>query len=436
MSERIDFDRMRQLISEEAALKPLLDEALRTSTPDPEHVWSGAGELATVGHRLVSPDRLEESARSVGEAVGAHLAELYSLVAKGISYVSRGLGEEAARSFLDAAGLEEKRGHPERAANLAATAYRVLSPSAGAATSSLVLRRWARAERGRGALESASELYARAADVSRGTGDVPGLAEALIGAGNVAEQAGHWSAAERRYREAIDLLDDVDQLGPAHWHAPLNLHIALRSTGDVEESRPWLDRARESAARLSDPGSPLFLENATGQLFMADGDAAEAVTRFQEALRHAPTGFASITIRLNLAEALLALGRDLDATEEAREAEREAILRNVVLKLPEVYRTLGRIMAHDLNIEAFVLFERSLELASARRGLPLEEAHTLQAYAMAEHAVGHTETARDLFARALELYRDLGAPGVRRSWVDCYDAPPPPFASDLKRTEE
>ena len=105
-------------------------------------------------------------------------------------------------------------------------------------------------------------------------------------------------------------------------------------------------------------------------------------------------------------------------------------------KLPEVYRILGRIAAHEGSTNAFVLFERALEIV-ADRGLPsLERAQTLQAYAEAERRVGDEETAAGLHEEADRLYSELGIERMRRAWSDRFDAGRDGPKRDIKGTRD
>jgi len=438
MTRRLTYDELRALLPGDVPeLSPILEEALRTSTPDADATWSSAGELATVGTRLIDSRDLSRRAADVLSNLHAHLAAVYEHVALGVEAAEDEDPQRAARALLEAAALEERYGRYAAAAGFAGAAYRVLDGAQEGALPALALRRRARAVRAQGRLDEALVDYARAAEMARAADDTEGCAEALIGSGNIHEQRGHWGAAEASFREALDLLEGISPLTPAHWHAPLNLHIVLRSRGDLETSRAWLDRARDAASKLPDRSSLQFLANAEGQLSMAEGDASAAERHFEKALEGASGPNAAVTIGLNLAECLLSQGRRLDAAERTREAEREAILGNAGTKLPEVYRMLGRIAAVDRNPDAFVLFERSLEFASGSETIDLERARTFQAYGEAERASGRPESADALEQRAFELYRTLGVPGIRRRWVDCYDVPLPDHSrSDLSTTED
>ena len=122
----------------------------------------------------------------------------------------------------------------------------------------------------------------------------------------------------------------------------------------------------------------------------------------------------------NLGEALFALGRTLEAAEEVREAEREALAAGVTTKLPEVYRLLGRIAYARGNGEGFVLFERALEVSRERHLPPLEEALTLDAYASSLRRPEDSGRADELRSRAAEIFRRLGIAGSREQWADSF----------------
>ena len=196
--------------------------------------------------------------------------------------------------------------------------------------------------------------------------------------------------------------------------------IGIRLPRAIEESVPWLEQA-EAAAREVDPdGAAPYFDNARGQLAMAREAFADAERHLREALTKATNARLRVSFRLNLAEALLAEGRALDAAEQAREAEREAVRARLVPKLPEVYRLLGRIASAQDNADAFVFFERALDIIRDRALPVLEEALTLQAYAQCETRRGEAETARQLHEEAAERFRALEIAHMRQPWADVY----------------
>jgi hypothetical protein len=92
----------------------------------------------------------------------------------------------------------------------------------------------------------------------------------------------------------------------------------------------------------------------------------------------------------------------------------------LVPKLPEVYRLLGRISSADGNADAFVFFERALDIIRERTLPVLEEALTLQAYAECEAGRGETEAAGQLQEEAAARFQALEIAHERQPWADVY----------------
>ncbi|MEQ1854976.1 MAG: tetratricopeptide repeat protein [Longimicrobiales bacterium] len=417
---RLTLDEARDLLPQLDELRPVFDHLVAASQPDPARTWSGSGRLGTAGARLVATGSLGGAAAQIAEEQAARLGEVYAAAARALVALEAGDRGGSARALLDAAAIEEQHDRQDRAEAYAASAYRIARDGKDAGSAALSLRRWARASRALGKLPEALDRYVRAYEAGRAISDAKGAAEAAVGAGNVLEDQGRWGEAAEWYRSALQALDGIDAPLPERWHAQLCLHIVARSRGSIEESLAWLERASESAAAFEPETSRPFLMNARGQLAMARGDFAEAEQHLRSALASTFGARARVTIRLNLAETLLAQSRALDAAEQARDAEREAIVAGLVPKLPEVYRLLGRIASADGDVDAFVLFERALALIR-ERGLPaLEEAQTLQAYAEAEARRGDASAASELRRQALDRFEALGINHLRTDWADVY----------------
>jgi len=421
----LKYDEVRHILPTLDELRPVFDLLLATSVPDPERRWSRSGELDTEGARLVEGAEIERRVTELAERARSHAEALYGAIAGALQALTSGERGAAARALLEAAALEERGGRADRSLAWAEAAIRAAREGRDKRPLSRALRRWARAAKALGKLHEARARYEEGFEIAVAVGDTQGAAEAAIGVGNVLEQQGRWDEAGAWYRRALELLGDGTEFAPERWQAMVNLHIVLRSSDALEESMPWLEAAEAEAARQGDRSAVPFLENARGQLRQWAHEFDEAEASFRRALDAASNLAARVTIRLNLAEALLAQGRHLDAAEEAREAEREALAGGVGTKLPEIYRLLGRIVSAAGNPDAFVLFERALGLGR-ERGLPaLEEALTLQAYADAERARGEDEAAEQLMEKARALYGSLGIQHVRHPWVDVYGAGTP-----------
>jgi tetratricopeptide (TPR) repeat protein len=420
---RLTVDQAREALPPLDELRPILDHLATTSQPDPARTWAGSGRLGTLGSRLVPTGVSEAFARLASDHAAA-LAEIYGSVAKAIDALERDDRPAAARALLEAAALEERRDRPDRAEAYAGAAHRLSRDARDDATTALALRRWARAARARGQLVEALDRYASAFEIARAIGEPRSAAEAAVGAGNVLEDQGRWEGAAQWYADALAALDPVQGPVPERWHALLNLHIVARSRGALEESSRLLERAQIEAGAVEPEASRPFLDNARGQLAMATGQFAAAEAHLRSALGATSSSRARVTIRLNLSEALLAQNRILEAAEQARIAEQEAILGGLTPKLPEVYRLLGRIASADREPDAFVLFERALELVRERALPPIEEAMTLQAYAEHEARSGRDDVAEDLRRDAEARFEALGISHMRRPWADVF-APSP-----------
>lgn len=242
-------------------------------------------------------------------------------------------------------------------------------------------------------------------------GDTRGAAVAATGLGNVDVDRGRWEDAGMWYLRALELLGEGGEASPEAWHAFQNLSIVARRRGDLEHCRRWLERAAKVASALDDPDAAVEVEHGWGMWALAAGDPVGAEGRFRSALGAAEDAKAVVTISVNLGQALLAQGRRLEAAEAAREAEVQALRSRVVIKLPEVYRLLGDVAAARGLEDAFVFYERALELIQAW-GLPAwERLETLEGYARLAERSGNREEALARRAEAEALRRALAMDG-------------------------
>lgn len=418
--KRLTLDEVWSALPDLDELRPIFDDLLARSEADDARAWSGSGELGTLGSRVMPEGNTAEDVASLARGEADRLATLYELVGRSLGALTRGDRGAAAAALLEAAAIEEDRDRPDRALAYAEAAYRAVEADPDRSTAALALRRSARALRTLGRLEESLGRYRRSHDLALGMSDARGAAEAAIGAGNVLEEQGLWDDAESWYGTALRALEVVEGPTPERWHALINLHIVARSRGSLEASRPLLAEAQDAADAEDPHAATPFLENARGQLLMAEGSYEEAEEHFRTAIEAATHARARITMRLNLAESFLARGRTLEAAEQARESEGEAIRARVITKLPEVYRMLGRIASAEGNPDAFVLFERALELVRERELPVLEEALTVQAYAEAEAGRGEDDTARHLREEARERFAELGMTTERQRWADVF----------------
>jgi tetratricopeptide (TPR) repeat protein len=421
--KRLTLDEVREALPSLDELRPIVDHLIVRSQPDPSRTWSGSGELGTLGTRHVPAAALPDEVGALAAGEAERLGAIYTTVARALAALASDDGASAARALLDAAAMEEARDRPDRAGAYAEAAYRAARDERDQRPAALALRRWARASRARGRLSEAVERYTRAHGIALAMSDHRGAAEAAVGAGNVLEEQGRWTQATDWYQRALDALEGIREPAPERWHALLNLHIVTRSRGEIVESVRWLEQAEAAANDVDPEGAAPYLDNARGQLAMAHGAFADAETHLRDAVAGAASARLRVSFRLNLAETLLAQGRAVDAADQAREAEREAVRVGLVPKLPEVYRLLGRISSANGNADAFVFFERALDIIRDRALPVLEEALTLQAYAACEARRGEADAARQLNQDAVERFRALEIAHMRQPWADVYSPP-------------
>ena len=164
--------------------------------------------------------------------------------------------------------------------------------------------------------------------------------EILVAEGNELLNKRDFAAAEEKYRQAVALSPEQEDL---HY----NLGIALARQGKVEEAKKHYEKALQlfpdyaeaqnnlgnlllsqnkmdeaialfRQAIQNSPENPSFRNN-LGTAFARRQMVAEAIAEFQEAVRLAPD---YVEARVNLANALLASGRPDEAVAQLNEALR------------------------------------------------------------------------------------------------------------------
>jgi len=413
--KHLSVEEIRRLLPEVEALRPLLDEVAAAARPDAERRWAGSGELGTVGERLVDPEEVDELIPGVLERMREHLATLYDSAARAI----HALADDDPRAALDAllAGAEAEwaMGHLRQAEAFieAALGQATRLPDRRVALPALITG--ARIARAAGRWETAEARYLKVLALARDAEDAQHAATAAVGAGNVAVDRGLWELARMRYDEAEPWVRRLGPEAPEGWHLELNRSIVAREEGRLLEAGEHWERAKERAEEAS-TGEEVegevraILSNARGQILQARGLDQDAEVAFRHALEAARRPDAQVTIGVNLAEVLLEKGRTLEAGQMARDAEELALTAHVTPRLPEVYRVLGRVAAARGHADAFVFFERALEVIR-EQGLPdFERARTLEVYGRYDQQRGEPDTGR---ARLQEAARILGRLGCR-----------------------
>lgn len=405
---KLRIDQIKALLPEVDELRPLLDRIIAGSRPDPDHTWSEAGELETVGRRLVRAAEVEAELPGLIDGLRDHLAAVYGLVVRVLRALEAGDEAGAVRALVEAAETEEEARRLDRAETYAVAARQLARGLRDRRPEALALLRAARAARALGRLDDAHARYQEAWEIARYAADYDSEIVAAIGRGNVFVDRGLWVQAGDWYRRALERIREVGEPRSEEWQVCQNLSIVERRLGDLDASRGWLERAEEAAAGVDDPEAAADIGNGYGRLHAAAGDLERAEEAYREALAAARRPLAVVTISVNLGECLLARGRSLDAAELGRRAEEAAIVDGVVTKLPEVYRLLGAVAAARGLEDAFVFFERAVAIATERALPEFERAQSLEAYGRWELERGDGESGAARLREAARVYDTIG----------------------------
>jgi tetratricopeptide (TPR) repeat protein len=271
------------------------------------------------------------------------------------------------------------------------------------------MRRLGRVAKRRGRLGEALEWYRRGFEIADAQRDREGMVVACQGVGNVLVDQGRWAAAGEWYQRGLEIYRP--EL-PARllWQLHLNLSIVARRTGDLEASRRWLDRARETVEASGDQEAMVYVRNAEGLTRVAAGDLVGAERAYQEAMSAGGGPASRATVLINLAECLVSLGRIGESERVARELERLVVVNRLLPFLPHVYRGLGAVTRERRDEEGFLFYEQALALTpEADEGLAFERALTQEEYGRFEARLGRLGAAAARLEEAGALLRRLGA---------------------------
>ena len=244
------------------------------------------------------------------------------------------------------------------------------------------------------------------------------VAEILMGQADVARERGEFSRAKELYLEAVELAESArrDEQAAILWLDVVATDIKDR---DAERTEFYLARARAAVSRLGHPaGLEASLQHKWGQQDLVAGRHAEAVKRFEDALRLYEGAQAD---GLNIAPIYMDLGRahylsggyDAAAQEFAKVVEMyEAEYGRRHPRVASALNNLGSSlsMANRLD-EATEALERALDIRRERLGPDHRRvAQTLNALASIRLIAKDLESALTLYQEALEVQRRATGP--------------------------
>lgn len=376
---------------------------------DPQREWESFQRYATIDKRIVSLDRAEEVIGDAEAALHEYVSHLIAVFRLLFRSLWAGELADAANYLIRLGEHLERKGRYRKARECFQTALEVSLPLADKAPQVLALRRIARVGLALGELNEALSYYQRSCELARDAGEVRAQAIALTGCGNVLAVQGRWAAAERPYREALDILEQQGHDDCRVERAQLynNLGMVASRQNRLAEAEAWFDRALAVWAVEPSPADLAICYHSQAVLREKQGRREEARSVLRRALTLDAPPAARATIAMELAESYLAEGNVSAAERWGREAEEHAIAARSPYYLAHIYRGLGNI-AGARGDDAFIFFEKALEIARAKQ-YPLVEGETLMDYALLRARMGEQEEAQAYLEHARRIFVALGA---------------------------
>lgn len=398
----------------DAALKaiPETDDLvhLRDALLSASRVDGGLGsaeDYPALNTRLADPAALESQIEALAERVRRRVEGVMRHTVRALAALERGDAAEAARHLVAAGEMEEGERRLYQAREFYQRALEMGRKPRDRRGEGLALRRLGRVARAMGQWDVAARRYGESFDVSVAQRDDMGAVVACQGLGNVHVDQSRWSEAREWYLRGVERCPPRPP-SAEYVHLCVGLSVVERRLGALDSAAEWLARGEDSAAGLGD-GLMAYVDHAWGRLHLARGEAQDAECAFRRALGREMDPAFRVAVMAGLSEPLLRQGRTREAFDLARDAEALAIHAQAVLKLPDVYRALGAAAAEAGDAEAYLFYEKALEVCRGH-GLPaFEAAATQHHYGRWEARRGDSEAAAARLEEAYRLYTGLGA---------------------------
>lgn len=393
------------------ALGPLRGLVLASSAPDESSRWGSAAPYLTVGKWRLSVEQVRRSIPALLERITLHLSQLYHHYADAVASEDDGDQGGVVAHLLKAAQLEERVGRYQPARQWGEVALQIAEGLTSRRPEIESLSFLGGVARAQGAYLVAARHYQRALVLSEAEFDEAGAIDASEGQGIVALLQG-------QYQGAGAWLGRAERLAADEVHAVRRARI-LRELAQVarRQGASALAEERLQAARtiLEPRGEALEMAkllDAQGLLLLGAQDHPGSLAAFREALawlmRAGRDPGIEAGVRLHLAELHLAAGRDVEAEEEMRRAEKVAIGHDLGRRLVQVYTHLGSLRGRQGAETGFVFFEQAIALSHLLGPAPTLEAEVYHQYGIFKAGLSHPDEARGWLERAKELFAEAG----------------------------
>lgn len=316
--------------------------------------------------------------------------------ALGIVLSDYGLAEQAAREAIDAASATSGAGSAEVATGLQQLSH----------VYTLTQRRQLAVDPARRAYNIVLELYAR--DLNH-----PRVIESAQYYGQALNAVGDFEAAAPLYRSAAArsaaVFGDESRMFGESLSAAVPLEIEI---GDLRSAIAHARRAIEIYLKEGEPGSAAHAGRVRklGNALLAAKASGEAAEQIEEAIRltiAAHSELETLHARASFGLALAYLGRFAEADRQLRETidkagSKAARAQHLAMRnLGTSLRLQGR------YVESLAWFEKALAAAAIQHSHRGDLAQGLLEAGLVRLEMGEPETARELFARADTLFRDV-----------------------------
>jgi tetratricopeptide (TPR) repeat protein len=384
-----------------APLRSLLISTSRPHAAEEQHL--------TVGKRIVRSGRLSELIPQSIQRVSEHLTALYYLAVDALDAEERGDTPAAVRAFLQASRMEARVGREPAARQWIEHALRIAEEARDRRPEIEALQELGRLEASLGARDKAARLYQRSFALAEAEGDGARAAGACLALGNIALYRGTPQGAVSWFSRGLQHSDgNAGMTGRLH----LGMSEVLVVRDALGEAASRLRMAEECLSTPEDGSGLVELRGGLARLAARSGRHDEAIGHYRAALDQAQRGMrdsrAELPVRLELCRYLLSVGRLVDAEDEARRAEEEAVVNNLTNDLARLYIIMGGIRTAQRDESAFVFFEKAIELSRSGEPAPLIEADAYYEYGLFRRSFDDSYEARAYLERAREILETIG----------------------------
>ncbi|HEX2093896.1 MAG TPA: tetratricopeptide repeat protein, partial [Longimicrobiaceae bacterium] len=392
----VTLEELSSLLPDLEELELLRLTLVGSAVPDPGKEWDSSSAYATIDKRIVTLSQVERAVNESEEALHHYVSSLYRALRPVVHSFWSGDGAGTVRCLIELGDFLEQSGLYRKARHSYEVAFNRSLPLLDKGPQILALRRIARVALSLGDLQDALSHYQRSAELAHDSGDLHGEIVALTGLGNALVWQGRWTEAERRYREALALVDQANGgerllLERAQLYNNLG-NVATRQM-QLEEADRWFSKALEIWTALPSSFDLAVCRHNQALLRDAQDRHEEALAFYRQALDLSIPSGTWAGIAIDFAESLLRDGHVLQAEEWGRAAEERAIAARSPYYLGRMYQGRGNIARAQGDDGGFTFFEKALQIAREKE-YPLLEAETLVDYALLRNQTGGVEEAQ------------------------------------------